>query len=233
MARKRSPLVSQYLENVSRRALDDYQAVIRQFVRRRHGIYVLYRRDRVYYIGLAQNLRNRITHHLRDRHANSWDRFSVYLTIADSHMKELESLLLRISKPKGNKAGGRFAKAESLQRHLKREIKEQQRRELDEVMGRVSQRPTVRAKVVSDTGGRQPVLAAYPNRPKFLRGRHKGKLHRARVLRDGSVSHGGETYNSPSLAAAAACGRSTANGWWFWTYQRAPGDWVRLRELRR
>jgi hypothetical protein len=66
--------VSQFLENVSRRALEDYQDVIRQFVRRRHGIYVLYRKNRVQYIGLAQNLRNRIRHHLRDRHADSSGR---------------------------------------------------------------------------------------------------------------------------------------------------------------
>lgn len=234
MARKRSPLVSQYLENVSRRALKDYQGVIRGFVRRRHGIYVLYRRGRVQYIGLAQNLRTRIRAHLRDRHADSWDRFSVYLTIADSHMKELESLLLRIAKPSGNRAGGRFARAENLNLRLKREIKEQQKKELDEVLGGKSRaardsRPTT----ASDESSSAAVLGAYPNRPRILRGRHKDKTHVARVLRDGSISYGGRKFQSPSTAAAAACGRKTANGWWFWKYQRAPGDWVRLREIRK
>lgn len=234
MGRKRSPLVSQYLENVSRRALKDYQGVIRGFVRGRHGIYVLYRRGRVQYIGLAQNLRTRIRAHLRDRHADSWDRFSVYLTIADGHMKELESLLLRIAKPAGNRAGGRFAKAENLNRRLKREIKEQQRVDLEEVLGgrrtRAESRGRARLEVADKSDS---VLGAYPNRPKILRGRHKGTKHIARVLRDGTISYGGNKYRSPSLAAAAACGRKTANGWWFWTYQRAPGDWVRLRELRK
>jgi hypothetical protein len=234
MARKRSPLVSQFLENVSRKALRDYEPVIREFVRRRHGIYVLYRKNRVQYIGLAQNLRNRIKHHLRDRHADSWDRFSVYLTIADSHMKELESLLLRIAKPKGNRAGGRFAKAENLNLKMRQLIREQQRKDLDDVMGIGQRRPTVRqAMKVLEDGGTRPVLAAYSNRPKLLRGRYKGKLHRARVLRDGRIRYDGKTFNSPSLAAAAARGRPTANGWWFWTYQRAPGEWVRLGELRR
>jgi hypothetical protein len=37
VARKRSPLVSQFLENVSCKALQNCQAVIRQFVRRRSG----------------------------------------------------------------------------------------------------------------------------------------------------------------------------------------------------
>jgi hypothetical protein len=84
-----------------------------------------------------------------------------------------------------------------------------------------------------EDSGTRPVLAAYANRPKLLRGRYKGKLHRARVLRDGRIRYDGKTFNSPSLAAAAARGRPTANGWWFWTYQRAPGEWVRLGELRR
>jgi len=234
MGRKRSPLVSQYLENVSRRALKDYQGVIRGFVRGRHGIYVLYRRGRVQYIGLAQNLRTRIRAHLRDRHADSWDRFSVYLTIADSHMKELESLLLRIAKPTGNRAGGRFAEAENLNRRLKREIKEQQKKDLDEVLGgksraaRDAKRERAKGDVASTTA-----LGAFPNRPRILRGRHKDKTHVARVLRDGSISYGGKRFQSPSMAAAAACRRKTANGWWFWKYQRAPGDWVRLRELRK
>ena len=92
---KRKPLVSQHLENISRQALEKYQNVVRRYVRRRQGVYALYRRGKLYYVGLASNLRSRLAHHLRDRHRDSWDRFSVYLTIGDSHLKELESLILR------------------------------------------------------------------------------------------------------------------------------------------
>ena len=59
MAKQRQ-LVSQYLESISGTALDKYQRIIREYVRRRHGIYALYRRDRLYYVGLASNLRNRL-----------------------------------------------------------------------------------------------------------------------------------------------------------------------------
>lgn len=90
-------LVCQHLENISRDALENYQAVIKEFVKGRHGIYALYKKDKLYYVGLASNLRNRLKHHLRDRHAHTWDRFSVYLTIKDEHLKELESLILRIA----------------------------------------------------------------------------------------------------------------------------------------
>lgn len=91
---KKGPLVCQHLENISREALEKYQDIVRRYVRNRQGVYALYRRNKLYYIGLASNLRSRLAHHLRDHHHESWDRFSVYLTIGDSHLKELESLIL-------------------------------------------------------------------------------------------------------------------------------------------
>ena len=119
---RRAPLVSQHLENVSRDALVTYQQLIRQYIRGRQGVYALFRKGRLYYVGLASNLRGRLTQHIRDRHGKSWDRFSVYLTIGDTHLRELESLVLRIAKPTGNKQKGKFAKSENLRRRFNRDI---------------------------------------------------------------------------------------------------------------
>ena len=55
---KRAQLVCQHLENISSDALDKYQDVIRSYVRSRQGIYALYRKNKLYYVGLAGNLRN-------------------------------------------------------------------------------------------------------------------------------------------------------------------------------
>jgi predicted GIY-YIG superfamily endonuclease len=85
---KRAQLVSQHLENISHEALSKYQDVIRSYVRGHQGIYALYRKNELYYVGLAGNLRSRLKSHLRDRHKKLWDRFSVYLTIGDSHLKD-------------------------------------------------------------------------------------------------------------------------------------------------
>ena len=92
--RRRAQLVCQHLENISREALEKHQEIIRTYVRGRQGIYALYRRGKLYYVGLATNLRNRLKIHLKDRHGQSWDRFSVYLTIGDNHLRELEALIL-------------------------------------------------------------------------------------------------------------------------------------------
>jgi hypothetical protein len=78
------------------------------------------------------------------------------------------------------------------------------------------------------------VLAAYVERPVRLRAHYKGKVLKARVLRSGVISFAGKRFRSPSKAAGAALPhRRAINGWYFWMYERAPGDWVRLRELRK
>jgi hypothetical protein len=62
---KQAQLVSQHLENISHEALSKYQDVIRSYVRGRQGIYALYRKNELYYVGLAGNLRSRLKAHLR------------------------------------------------------------------------------------------------------------------------------------------------------------------------
>ncbi len=211
---KPKQLVCQHLENISRDALAKYQKIIKRYVLRRQGVYALYRRGKFYHVGLAGDLRWRLNQHLKDRHGESWDRFSVYLTIGDSHLREIESLLLRVVKPKpsGNKQTGKFKNSENLLRRFSRNVKLLQRNELYSLVGRT--------------------LARFIDRPVELRATLKGKLFKARVHRDGLIKYAGKLYRSPSLAGGAACKRS-CNGWWFWKYERAPGDWVRLDELRR
>ncbi len=228
---RRSSLVSQHLEGISREALERYQKLIRTYIRRRQGVYALYRRKRLYYVGLAGNLTGRLNAHLRDRHHQSWDRFSVYLTIGDSHLKEMESLLLRIAKPYGNKVKGRFAKSENLLRRFKRDVRNYMQQEIDSLVGRLNPRATQ----IPRTGAnhrRKGLLLRLLGRSRKLKAHFKGKTFRARALRDGTIRFNDKKYSSPSKAASAAAGRGV-NGWSFWRYERAPGDWVRIRELRR
>jgi hypothetical protein len=226
---KRISLVCQQLENISRQALERYQDIIRRYVRQRHGVYALYRRGKLQYVGLASNLRSRLGHHLRDRHQDSWDRFSVYLTIGDTHLKELEALILRIVKPVGNKVKGKFAKCEDIRKKFAREVRLHQRNELRSLLGKGGAEEESKEEVQEL---RKPVMASYVNTPMKLRALFKGKTLVASVRRDGLIRFKGKFYTSPSLAAAAACKRATCNGWTFWKYERAPGDWVLLKELR-
>ena len=227
----RKPLVSQHLENISREALEKYHNIIRRYVRRRQGVYALYRRSKLYYVGLASNLRSRLSHHLRDRHGDSWDRFNVYLTIGDSHLKELESLILRIVKPPANKQMGKFISSQDIRRMFAKDVRVRQRDELTSLLGRGLVDEEEEPKL--GPGEKQPILAKYISGPIKLRAKFKGKLIKATARKDGLIRYGGKTYTSASLAAAKACKRATCNGWTFWKYERAPGDWISLNELRK
>lgn len=242
--KKQSNLVCQYLESISRTALEKYQEIIKKYVRGRHGIYSLYRKNKLYYVGLASNLRSRLRHHLRDRHAETWDSFSVYLTIGDQHLKELESLILRITKPKGNLQKGKFNNADDLHRLFKNDISKAQSIEMEKLFCQINAKK-LNVENLKNKGKlqRKPTLAPFINNKRFhIRMRFKDKLYIAHVRRDGTIMFAAEsaeadrlqkkTFYSPSLAAVAISGRAM-NGWTWWTYERAPGDWVKLDELRR
>ena len=117
--RKSRPLVGGFLERISVTAFEKYHREITDLVRSQHGVYALYKNDRLYYVGLAVNLRRRIKQHLKDKHAGRWNRFSLYLVRKVDHIKEIESLLLRIADPAGNKQVGRLRKATNLDRQLR------------------------------------------------------------------------------------------------------------------
>jgi hypothetical protein len=234
MARRRA-LVTQHLENVSGDLLTSWQVLIARHTKRRQGIYALYHKRKLYYVGLASNLAGRLNTHRRDRHKGLWDRFSVYLTIGDEHMRELEALLLRIIQPTGNKVKGKFAQSENLLPVLRQEYRTETRRMGAGLFGgRPQVKPAKAGKKStrkSKATGRRPMLAPYVDSPFNLKARVKGTTYRARVRRDGTVGFRGKVYNSPSLAGRAAVGHGT-NGWRFWKFERSPGDWVLLDQLR-
>jgi hypothetical protein len=223
--KKREALVHQHLENVSRELLERHPDVVRQFIGRNAGIYALYRKDKLYYVGLATGLRGRLRAHVKNRHRASWDRFSIYLTIKDQHLREIEALLLRIANPEGAKQRGKLAQSKDMRRGIARAIREKQYSEASALFGR----ETTPVKNLVD--GDSDLRRLLPQGGR-LRGTHKGKVFRARVGRNGKIRFNGTFYKSLSVAAAAVLKRPT-NGWWFWQIERGRKNWVRLNKIRR
>ena len=212
---RQAPLVSQYTERISRDAVEKYQDLFQQYVSHRQGVYALYRRDKLYYVGLASNLKWRLYQHLNDHHGSSWDRFSVYFTIGDKHLKELETLILHITgKPRGNKNKGKVKDSENLKRTLKRDVKNYQRKELLDLIGQDFKTDLVKISGKARSG-RQPILAPYVKKPLVLRASLKRRKFKARVRKDGLIRFRGKLFNSPSAAGIAAC-RRACDGWYFW-----------------
>ena len=225
---KTPQLVCQHLENISGDVLEEYQDIIREYVHRRQGVYALYHADQLYYVGLASNLSSRLKAHLRNRHAGRWNRFSVYLTIGDSHLKELETLILRVLKPtpEGNSQIGKFSRSEDLLPRLERDMRQRDQAKRSHILG------TEEQVIPLILPGRMPPLCPYVKKVDRLHGRSKGKTFHASVRDDGRIRLRGKTYISPSAPAQAAT-KYAVDGWKFWKYERAPGDWVPIDELRK
>jgi len=226
---KKRQLVLQHLEDVSWRVLHEYPRVVREMIRGQSGVYALYHGRKLYYVGLASNLMVRLKTHLKDRHHGYWDRFSVYLTVRDDHLKELESLILRIVNPFGNKTTGKFAGSENLRMTLNKRMKQADADRRALLIGGHVARRRRRAKA-KQAKGTTP-LAGIIDRRITLKGHRKGYEYRATLRKDGKISYGGRLYESPSAAGKAAIGRS-CNGWVFWRYRNDKGEWVPLKELK-
>ena len=109
------PLVINKLEMVSKDIFRQYFDLITKLIGDSPGVYALYDDNQVYYVGKSTDLRNRVKHHLRDRHGASWTHFSLYLARKEFHIHEIESLIVRISNPKGNRV---IPKGKSKYKHI-------------------------------------------------------------------------------------------------------------------
>jgi hypothetical protein len=234
-------ILEQYLEGISWEAMDQYPDVIKLLIRRRSGVYALYDGEQLYYVGLASNLMGRLKTHLKDRHRGLWDRFSVYLTARteQSHIRELEALLLRIVSPAGNKVAGRLRAAKNLypSLHASMSLRDAERRAglLGGVAAKRLQRKLIRAatrpaKVSQRQKGDAYPAAGIASVRLPLQGTYKGTTYSATLRRDGQIRLDGILYPSPTAAATMAIGRRM-NGWWFWKARKG-SDWTRLKELR-
>jgi len=233
--RKSRPLVVGFLERISSKIFSDFPKQLTDLIGKQHGVYALYKGSRLYYVGLATNLRGRIKQHLRDKHAGKWDKFSLYLVRKADYIKELETLIMRVAKPAGNISGGRLPKADNLKSLLEANIKKEQLKQLRGLLGsRMPHKAIKKEKTIikGKKPSRKTALAPYINKPFIIKVVRKGEIHIARVRKDGSINYNGRIYNSPSMAGRAVSGRST-NGWHFWHYKNNKGEWVLLDKLRK
>jgi hypothetical protein len=164
-----------------------------------------------------------------------WDNFSVYLTVRDQHLREIEAILLRIGKPRGNGPAGRLAQSLNLWGRVNKAVAAKHAHERRALLPKNGRLAVARKKVRPREGAKAEASAQlsklFPNGTK-LRATLKGQSFKGRLRADGSVRTGGKLYKSLSASASALCGRS-ANGWSFWQAEQTHGVWMRLTRLRK
>lgn len=229
MKKKPTGLVSAYIENLRREALEQHLREVKNHAKDKHGIYALYRGTKIYYVGLARSLSQRLKHHLKDRHEGHWDSFSLYITSDYSALRELESLILRVLQPKGNRTKGKLKLAYDLKDDLLKELEEKQKAERDFLLGRRdSKRPIVPTEKLKEG---QTELIAYGLASMNIYATYKGKSYKARIDRNGWIRFNGKKY--PSLSASGqAVRKKPTNGWWFWKFKDRDGKLVRIDAKR-
>ena len=101
---------------------------LRQLMKGYSGIYVLYLGGEIYYVGLTKDLLGRLNAHLKDRHRRKWDHFAIFRIKRVGFLKDVETLLLRVVQPRGNKIMGHLGRGGDLTRILKKEFAAQKRK---------------------------------------------------------------------------------------------------------
>ena len=109
---------------------------LQKMMRRYAGIYALYRKKRLYYIGLTRNLLGRIKRHLKDRHKGKWDSFTIFRIQRVKYLKDIETLVTRVADTPGNRQKGKVPQDADLNRVLHQVLKDHKRtiREMERVL---------------------------------------------------------------------------------------------------
>jgi hypothetical protein len=232
MAKTRKPrdLLRNRLEKVSKDIFKKHYPLITELIGDSPGIYALYDGDELYYVGKSGELRKRVRHHLRDRHLASWTHFSLYLVRREEHIHEMESLLVRIANPKGNRVVPKGKSRGALMKELRRLIRQ---RQVEELAGWLGSKPRGKRSNRSGKSKHPVTLVGLVSKRTKLYKQYKGREYFATLTHKGVIRFKGKRYASPSGAAKAVLKSNRAvNGWHFWYIRDSSGDWVRLMDYR-
>ena len=222
-------LVVTRLENVSKLLFSKHFELVTKLVGKSPGVYALYDGNELYYVGKSTDLRKRVKHHLRDRHYASWTHFSLYLVRKSEHVGEIESLLVRIANPKGNRSVPKGKSSGAMMKELKAMVRRKQKKEFDEMFGGKEYAARAEKKVVTE---HPRTLRRLVTKQTPLYRTYKGKDYKAILTRGGTIKLGVKKFSTPTAAAKAVVERRSVNGWKFWYIEDSRGEWVRLSDYR-
>ena len=119
-------LVKGYIPPVSRGLLEFeyFKNEIKDMLRNNSGVYVLYKGNNLYYVGLASDLYWRLYRHTKDKHKNHWDKFSVFIIGKGRYLKDIEAMVHRISEPPANIWKGKFKEHYEYDKRIKKMAKD-------------------------------------------------------------------------------------------------------------
>lgn len=202
-------IITKKLQNIGISALENYSFLLTELIAGQPGIYALYKGDDLYYLGKAVNLKRRLSQHLKDRHYKKWDKFSLFIVNNEKHIDDLESLLVTVCEPNGNRQHPR-GKAVNLENDFKKRI-DTYRQEQDALLFGRKQTAHSRKTI--------PLQAIYKN-----------KKYTAKLLSNGNVVLNKHVFSSPSAVGRFITGKTSNNGLQFWKVKDKKGNIVPLKK---
>lgn len=120
-------LVKGYIPPISRSFLEfeTFRKEMKDILESNIGVYVLYKNNDLYYVGITgRDLFWRLNRHTKDKHKNKWNKFSVFIIGRGKYLKDIESMIHRISETPANIAKGKFKEHYQYDHKIKKMVKE-------------------------------------------------------------------------------------------------------------
>lgn len=174
--------------------LQEYDAVLADKIGNKGGIYILHQGKKIYYVGKATKLRQRIKQHFSDKHSHRWDAFSLYVVNDNRFLDSLERMLVTLIKPSGNST--LFKNEMRYKKELAKEIQLLQKQHLKELFPDVL------------------------NPTKTITRTYKGKSYKIVIKKNGDVIYNGKTYPSLTAVTRKITGSKNISGPRFWKIRK-------------
>lgn len=126
---RRGSLIHYSLDNIKRESFDAIKKELKDTLKDKAGVYALYKGDRLVRVGLGTNIFWRLMGHSKNVRLN-WDNASLFIIGKNKlkYLRDLETAIVRIAKPKYNNQQGRIKDEHYLERFLRRRVKEKRRK---------------------------------------------------------------------------------------------------------
>jgi hypothetical protein len=129
---KRGSLIQFALDGIKRESFEVIKRELASLLKHRAGVYALYQNDKLVRVGLGTNIYWRLKGHAKSKKL-IWNSASLFIIDANNirYLRDLETAIVRIAKPKYNDQQGRVRDEHFLSRLLKKSVK-QKRKKLHE-----------------------------------------------------------------------------------------------------
>jgi hypothetical protein len=121
---KRGSLIHFALDGIKRESFEVIKTELASLLKKRAGVYALYQNDKLVRVGLGTNIYWRLKGHSKSKKLR-WNTASLFI-IGEKNLKylrDLETAIVRIAKPKYNDQQGRIRDEHFLERLLRQKVR--------------------------------------------------------------------------------------------------------------